>query len=140
MQQNDAPLGAAQVGIALLVFFPMMFGCGGDSSCPDLSGRWTNREGQSFFFKPDGKALWLVRFGSQVDTFSMEYRYDCKKQPAQLDLTGFQTGPLSGKSLFGILEWNSDSSFRFDSETGTSPEVRPTAFETDQTQKYFKEK
>lgn len=117
-----------------------MVACGGSSSsCRELSGRWTNREGQSFYFKPDGQALWLVKFGSQTDTFTMQYRYDCGPKPAELDLSGFKTGPLSGKTLFGILEWNSDSSFRFDSEAGTGPEVRPATFENDQTQKYFKE-
>ena len=138
MQQNGTLTSVALAAITSFLFLSL-FSCN-DTPCRELSGRWSNREGQSFYFEPDGKALWLVRFGSQVDTFVMEYRYDCKKQPVQLDLSGFQTGPLSGKTLYGILEWNSDSSFRFDAEAGIGPESRPLTFETDQTQKFFREK
>lgn len=137
MMQHNAYLKAAQVGIALLALLPFIH-CT-DPPCRSLEGHWTNREGQSFQFLPGGKALWLIRFGSQVDTFRMEYRYNCKKQPAELDLSGFQSGPLKGKTLYGILEWSNDSSFRFDSETGYSVDVRPSAFENDQTQKFFRE-
>lgn len=138
MQQNDTLLRAAA---ALIAAVPVLFltACNAPSSCRELGGRWANREGQSFYFEPGGKALWMVRFGSKVDTFVMEYRYDCKKQPAHLDLSGFQSGPLSGKTLYGILEWNNDSSFRFDAESGISPDVRPATFNTEQTQKFFKE-
>lgn len=115
------------------------FSCTDTSSCQDLDGRWTNREGQIFLFQPDGKALWLIQFGSQFDTFSIQYQYDCKQKPATLDLSGFQSGPLTGKTLFGILEWSSDTAFRFDGEPGASPEVRPKTFDLEQTQRYFRE-
>lgn len=138
MQQNGAHVWAARLFPALLVLL-FLHSCT-DPACQDISGRWSNREGQTFVFQPDGKALWLVRFGSQVDSVQMEYRYNCKTQPAELDFTGFSSGPLTGKTLFGILEWNSDSSFRFDAEAGGSPEVRPATFDSDQTQKFFQEK
>ena len=136
MQQNGISPGVA-VAILALVQLIFCVRCT-EPPCRELNGQWTNREGQSFYFQENGKALWLIRFGSQVDTFPMEYRYDCKKQPAELDLSGFQTGPLSGKTLFGILEWNTDSSFRFDAEAGNRPEIRPQTFETDQTQKFYR--
>lgn len=138
MQQTGAFISAA-LGVVTLMPIILMFNCS-DPPCRDLQGRWTNREGQAFYFKGNGKALWLIRFGSQIDTFVMEYRYDCRKQPAELDLSGFQSGPLSGKTLYGILEWNTDSTFRFDAEAGTQPDARPKAFETDQTQKFYREK
>jgi len=137
MQQNNTTFNIIHAGIAFLACLSLLH-CS-DPPCTELSGNWTNREGQSFQFLPGGKALWLIRFGSQVDTFRMEYRYNCKKQPAELDLSGFQSGPLKGKTLYGILEWSNDSSFRFDSETGYSADVRPSAFENDQTQKFFRE-
>lgn len=115
------------------------FSCTDTSSCRDLDGRWTNREGQVFLFQPNGKALWLIQFGSQFDTFSIQYQYDCKQKPATLDLSGFHSGPLTGKTLFGIVEWSSDTAFRFDAEPGASPEVRPKAFNLEQTQRYFRE-
>lgn len=138
MQQIYTRFGAAPAAIALLAFLPL-FGCT-DTPCRELSGRWSTREGQSFYFENNGRALWMVRFGSQVDTISMKYRYDCQKTPAELDFSDFGAGPLVGKTLFGILEWNSDTSFRFDAEAGSNPKVRPISFESDQTQKFFLEK
>lgn len=112
--------------------------CQLNSTCFELPGQWTNREGQVFLFQPDGKGLWLIKFGSEFDTFPISYQYDCSRKPAALDLSGFQTGPLTGKTLFGILEWTSDSSFRFDAEPGTLPEVRPKTFNSEQTMKFYK--
>jgi len=68
----------------------------------------------------------------------MEYRYDCSKRPVELDLFGFQSGPLTGKTLFGVLEWSSDTSFRFNAEPGTDAVARPQTFESDQTLKFFR--
>lgn len=121
-------------GFSILFLF-----CKTENNCRELTGRWTNREGQVLSFEPDGKALWLVKFGSQFDSFPINYRYDCKQKTATLDLMNFQSGPLVGKTLFGIIEWSSDSVFRFDSEPGTSPEVRPASFNTDHLERYFRE-
>jgi len=138
VEQNSTFSSAALAAIALLALFSST-GCDmGD--CRDLAGRWSTREGQTMLFKKNGKALWLTRFGSQVDTVPMEFRYDCKKKPVELDLWKFQTGPLVGKTLFGILEWNSDTSFRFNAEAGTDPAIRPKTFESDQTMKFFQER
>jgi hypothetical protein len=109
------------------------------AGCGDLVGRWTNREGQIFQFEAGGKALWLVQFGSKFDTFPIHYQYDCKQTPATLDLSGFQSGPLSGKTLFGIVEWASDTVFRFDCEPGSAPDVRPATFNPAQAQRYFRD-
>ncbi|MBV6443614.1 MAG: hypothetical protein DYG98_00400 [Haliscomenobacteraceae bacterium CHB4] len=121
-------------GAAFLFFY-----CTSRPDCYDLPGRWTNREGQVLVFQPDGKALWLIQFGSQFDTFPIRYTYDCSRNPATLDLSGFQAGPLTGKTLFGILEWAGDTVFRFDAEPGASPEVRPKTFNVEQTMRYYRE-
>lgn len=123
-------LGAA----ALLLSFSFC----GDQPCHDLAGKWTNREGQTLVFQPGGKALWLIRFGSATDSFPISYRYDCAKNPAEIDFTDFQAGPLVGKSLFGILEWKNDTSFRVDFESGTSAEARPQTFNSEQAQTFVK--
>ena len=137
MQQNSTHFRAAPAVMVLLLCLPL-FGCG-DTTCRPLTGKWSNREGQDFYFQPNGKGLWLISFGSQVDTIKMEYRYDCQETPTKLDLTGFAAGPLEGKTLFGILEWTSDTSFRFDAEAGSDPEARPKTFGSEQTQKFFQE-
>ena len=138
MQQNSTRFRAAPATLLFWALLPLL-GCGGDT-CQPIQGRWSNKEGQAFEFKENGKALWFVHFGSQVDTLTMQYRYNCKKQPPELDLSGFTSGPLTGKTLFGILEWNSDTTFRFDAEAGYGPESRPATFDSDQTQKFFMEK
>jgi hypothetical protein len=138
--KNSSIMNQLFTSLALLSWAVLFFfSCTDTSSCQDLDGRWTNREGQIFLFQPDGKALWLIQFGSQFDTFSIQYQYDCKQKPATLDLSGFHSGPLTGKTLFGIVEWSSDTAFRFDAEPGASPEVRPKAFNLEQTQRYFRE-
>ncbi|MFN0034023.1 MAG: hypothetical protein ACKVUS_03085 [Saprospiraceae bacterium] len=121
-------------GLATLFLF-----CKTERNCRELLGRWTNREGQTLSFEPEGKALWLVKFGSQFDTFPISYRYDCTQKTATLDLMGFQSGPLVGKTLFGIIEWSSDSVFRFGAEPGVSVEARPTDFSAERTERYFRD-
>ena len=121
-------------GFALLLIF-----CKTENNCRELTGRWTNREGQVFSFESNGKALWLVKFGSQFDSFPVSYVYDCKQKMARLDLTDFKSGPMAGKTLFGIIEWSSDSVFRFESEPGTSSEVRPATMNAEHAGRFFRE-
>ncbi|MBC7774189.1 MAG: hypothetical protein H7246_02020 [Phycisphaerae bacterium] len=121
-------------GFAILFLF-----CKTENSCRELTGRWTNHEGQVFSFQPDGKALWLIKFGSQYDSFPFTYRYDCATKIPTLDLMNFKSGPLVGKTLFGIVEWSSDSVFRFDAEPGTSSDARPASFNAEHAERYFRE-
>jgi hypothetical protein len=137
VKKNSRNPRAALAALALLALLSSV-GC--ESSCPEPAGKWSTREGQSIFFQKNGKALWLTRFGSQVDTVPMVFRYDCAKQPVELDLFQFRSGPLVGKTLFGILEWTSDSTFRFNAEAGTDPSLRPKTFESDQTLRFFLER
>ena len=112
--------------------------CHYTSPCKALIGRWTTREGQDFIFQSGGKALWLFQFGSSFDTAYLDYRLDCSQKPAALDLSNFKNGPHLGKTLYGIIEWSSDSTFRLRYEPGTVPEVRPAAFDNEQSLKFHK--
>jgi uncharacterized protein (TIGR03067 family) len=111
--------------------------CSRKVTCHELSGRWTTQEGHEFVFLQDGKALWLTRFGSQFDTVPFNYHLDCRPEPATIDLNDFQNGPYSGKTLLGIFEWTSDTSFRLRYESGTAEEMRPKEFDNDATMKFF---
>lgn len=124
-----------------LLTAPLLFSaCGLGPECRDLNGRWSTREGQDIIFDPSGEALWLTSFGSRFDTVRLRYQLDCKRAPATLDLSDFQQGPHKGKTLYGILEWQSDTSFRLRYEPGLQPEVRPKAFDPEQTVNYFRVK
>lgn len=120
-------LAPAAAGLASL-----FLACGTGTKCRDLSGHWTTQEGQDLVFLPEGKALWLTRFGSRYDTNQLEYRLDCTASLVSIDLHNFRSGPHSGITLFGILEWSSDTSFRLRYEPGTQPDVRPAAFDNEQ--------
>ena len=122
---------------ALLATLQLMVFCTNKVTCHELTGRWTTHEGQEFVFQQDGKALWLTRFGSQFDTVPFEYHLNCKAEPATIDLHHFYTGPYSGKTLFGILEWTSDTSFRLRYEPGADEWARPQEFDSESTMKFF---
>lgn len=122
-------------GLAALFFFCTP----GKNNCPPISGRWSNREGQVFSFEPNGKGLWLVKFGSRYDTFPIAYRYDCGKKMTTLDLSEFKTGPMAGKTQYGIVEWSGDTLFRLSSEVGTSEEARPQKFDPEHVDKFYRE-
>ena len=118
-----------------LLFFTQ---CKSESQCMVPEGHWTNREGQEMIFLTGNKALWLTEFGSQNDTDYFDYRLDCNTEVPVLDFNGFQSGPFTGKTLFGIFEWTSDTSFRLRYEAGTQPDARPKAFDNEQTMRFFR--
>ncbi|MBL7783838.1 MAG: hypothetical protein JNM22_21560 [Saprospiraceae bacterium] len=120
--------------LAMLLF--VWPNCTGKVTCHDLSGRWTTHEGQEMLFLEGGKALWLTRFGSQYDTVPFEYELNCKASPATIDLDHFYTGPYTGKTLFGILEWTTDTSFRMQYEPGMEANVRPEKFSMESAVKF----
>jgi hypothetical protein len=132
------PIARAGRAVFLSVLLYFFASCGGRQVCHDLEGRWTNGEGQDFVFDPTGKALWLTRFGSSYDTVAFDYALNCDEQPAEIDLLNFQGGPHVGRALYGILEWNSDTSFRLHFEPGAEAGNRPTAFDPEQTLEFVR--
>lgn len=102
-----------------------------------LLGVWDNRNGQIIEFKSNGKALWIFYTETTKDTFEISYKFDRLATPNQLDLTDFKVGPLTGKTLYGIIEFQGNHSFRFDCEPSVSD--RPKTFNPIQTQSYYKE-
>jgi hypothetical protein len=128
-----------QLTLGVLSAFYLCFTACQNKVCYELAGHWNNKEGQSIVFEAGGKALWLIRFGSQIDTFPISYFYDCEKKPAELNLSNFKSGPFTGKTLFGILDWKDKNAFRFESEAGNSSEIRPKTFKSEQTQIFTRE-
>jgi len=102
----------------------------------NLPGTWDNKSGQLLVFRPNGQALWIFYKEAKRDTFDIQYHVDYLTKPHQFDLTGFKTGPLKGKTLYGIIEFSSPTSIRLDFEP--SKENRPKDFDAKQTQTYFK--
>lgn len=121
-------------------FFLAFAACQLSPTCHDVNGRWSNREGRTVIMEPNKEARWVIKFGSQSETFAVKYEYDCKATPATLDFHDFQWGPLRGRSLYGIIEWTSDSTFRYQSDPGTSPAARPKEFTNDLAITFYREK
>jgi hypothetical protein len=119
----------------LLIFLGL--GCEDKVKCRLPLGSWA-AEGQELVFLPDGKGLWITTFGRIGDTVAFEFRSNCRAKLPTLDLVSLSGGPLMGKNLLGIMDWQSDSSFRWRYETGDSEEVRPKAFDLEHTTKFLK--
>ena len=103
-----------------------------------LTGTWDNQNGQLLVFQKNRNALWIFYSENKRDTFVIKFSADLKKNPGQLDLSGFKEGPLSGKTLFGIVEFKGKNIIRFDCEPGVTEAVRPKEFNPGQTQTYYK--
>lgn len=124
--------------LLLVGMMSCLYGCSPNNRCLSLNGSWTDREGQEIIFQDSGKAFWLTHFGSVTDTIWFAYNLHCNTDPAGLDLSEFSSGPHSGKILYGIIEWLSDTTFRFRYEAGIGTEARPREFDNQQTVKFVK--
>lgn len=100
-----------------------------------LIGTWIGDDQTSFTFQAGERALWIFSAGATPDTFVIRYRLDARPAPAHLDLSGFDRGPLAGRTLFCIIDAGEGESFRLDCEPGRSDQVRPSEF-TGQTRTY----
>ncbi|HRK28730.1 MAG TPA: hypothetical protein PK239_15760 [Chitinophagales bacterium] len=101
-----------------------------------LIGKWDNKAGQILDFQNDGKAYWIFYSEAIRDTFEIQYRTDFSKKPQEIDLTDFKVGPLTGKTLYGIIEFTDKNTIRLDFEP--KQENRPKEFDQKQTQTYHK--
>ncbi len=108
--------------------------------CPPFEGVWQTEEGHTWVFEGENRLLWITRFGSVTDTMHLAYRYDCSRIPATLDLIDFDSGPWQGKTLYGIVEQGSDTTFRFCAAAGTAPSARPEVFDPTETVRFFRKR
>jgi len=106
-----------------------------EGSPTSIVGEWTGKGGMSneqlFTFRGNGTMDWFVDAGG--NQFSLEglfYERDATQSPQTLDLMGFKFGPLTDRTLFGIIEFISEDSLWFDAEAGAigDSSVRPTIF------------
>jgi len=104
----------------------------------DLIGTWKNDQGKTLVFNKDHSALWLFPSDEKPDTFHILYKVNYDVMPIQLDLYDFESGPLAGVTLYGIVEIEADS-FRCDFEPGDTSTVRPVEFDEKQTQTYVRQ-
>ena len=112
---------------------PMVLSCG--EVAEPLLGEWisvgsTTRQ-TIYVFEDQGRAKWVLELDEGPDTFEVAYRVDYQTTPVHLDIGPWPTGPLAGRTLFGVLEMRGPDRFRVDFEPA-DPDAggadRPTGF------------
>ena len=106
-----------------------------DTMDTPLIGSWAGVDSwgneQLFQFRPEGEVRWEAAAGDE--RFALDgvaWMLNRETLPMQLDLTRFDSGPLEGLGLYGIVEFISDDSLRMDLEAGPEGRagVRPDDF------------
>lgn len=138
MQDITAAHSRRNLLLFTLGLFCFALSCTSGNDCKPLKGAWSNREGQVLVFQKDNTLLWLTQFGSTFDTVQARYNYDCRQTPNTIDFTDFKSGSFQDKTLYGILEWSSDTTIRLRFDSGLHPSERPKEFDADLTQKFVK--
>lgn len=113
-------------------------GCGNSRS---LEGTWTGADDvgnrMTFVFAEDGQAEWILEPGTggeatmPPETIRMRYETDATADPATIDFSDFDYGPLEGTTTYGIYEFTEGEAFRIDLEPagpGQDASVRPDSF------------
>ena len=70
----------------------------------------------TYIFEEGGSSRWVLELEESPDTFLVDYRVDYRQKPIHLDIGPWSSGPLSGRTLFGIVEMQGPDRFRVDFE------------------------
>ena len=85
-----------------------------------LLGEWVSLGSGPFpttyIFEEGGRGRWVLELEEGPDTFAVDYRVDYRQTPIHLDVGPWSTGPLAGRTLFGIVEMVGPDRFRVDFE------------------------
>jgi len=113
---------------SFILFGLLLTACGPDTGEARLYGQWKNKKDHVYIFEEGGNAMWVYPVGAQTDTFFIKYRLDDVKEPAQLDFYDFDSGPMKGKTMYGIVEFMEDErgeAIRVNFQVGEDESVRP---------------
>jgi hypothetical protein len=94
-----------------------------------LAATSPNAAGSSFQFRADGTATWKLG-----QAFEIQYQTDDPRAPTRVDLSGFQSGPLKGRTLYCLIDL-SDDTLQMDCE----PSGYPSSFNPEQTQVFSRQ-
>lgn len=100
----------------------LLFGCTQKDFQPDkeyIQQRWRAVQGTQFFeFYSDSKARMItLASATKLDTYDIDYKFEPDSALIQLDLM-FNTMPLKGLNLFGVVEFTHPDTFLYYSEKG----------------------
>lgn len=117
----------------ILALVPTVLSCGEEPE--PLLGEWVSvaaETGQmTYIFEEDGQSRWVLELETGPDTFPVAYQVDYSRSPIHLDVGPWSTGPLTGRTLYGIVEMQGPDRFVVDFEPA-DPDgdgaVRPPRF------------
>jgi hypothetical protein len=98
-----------------------------------LVGSWMGqsetRGSMAFIFDADQSAMWIVHRPTAADTLHIAYVATERDGRLLIDLSGFETGPLAGLVMYGLVEFEGMDTLRIDLEPGPpgNDEPRPAA-------------
>ncbi|MDE2876430.1 MAG: hypothetical protein OXQ93_13385 [Gemmatimonadota bacterium] len=118
---------------ALLTLVPIVLACGEEPE--PLLGEWVSvaaETGQmTYIFEGDGQSRWVLELETGPDTFAVAYRVDYSRNPIHLDVGPWSTGPIAGRTLYGIVGMRGPDRFVVDFEPA-DPDgdgtARPSSF------------
>ena len=100
-----------------------------------LRGEWVSvgseRPAMTYVFDDGERTTWILGLPEGPDTLVIDYRVDYAAAPIHLDVGPWSTGPISGRTLYGIVELLGPDRFRVDFEPGdpaTGASERPSEF------------
>ena len=110
--------GMRPLTVAALALVPALLACGEPPE--PLLGEWVSvasATGQmTYIFEEEGQSRWVLGLAEDPDTFAVDYRVDYRQSPIHLDVGPWSTGPLAGRTLFGIVEMQGPDRFVVDFE------------------------
>lgn len=116
---------------ALIAF--TLAACGGDVRS-EFVGTWLEDgpggQEAEWVFAEDGSLTWNVVGQPSGGFDGLSYEIVSTGNPYEVDITGFDEGPMAGQALYCVAVFPSDQTMRLDCEPG-SPEdgaSRPTSF------------
>lgn len=132
---DAAPRQRCSLGrvLGLLALVPTVLSC---SEPPEpLLGEWVSVAAETgrmtYIFEEDGQSRWVLEAETGPDTFAVAYRVDYSQSPIHLDVGPWSTGPLAGRTLYGIVEMQGPDRFVVDFEPADpdgDESVRPSRF------------
>ena len=120
--------------VALVLLATACASAGHPQTSPSLVGIWEG-DGMVLNLRADGTGTWTVP--AVPDGFEVTWTFDASDRPFHFDLSGFESGPLAGKTLYGIVMMPDRDTLRWDAEPGPAggdgASVRPSQLMPDDT-------
>jgi hypothetical protein len=94
------------------------FGARGGALLGEWVGQGPGGNVMTYEFHDDSTMLWRLPADVALVPLELHYTYNPIPTPSHLDVWGFETGPLAGRALYGIVQFTGRNTFKLDFEPG----------------------